>query len=137
MFKAAAAVQTMFLLNHAGGSFHDGALRAKGNTFPAADAGIRDLVPFGGDVCVSSGIALPENGIDPQIEILDRHIPDTEHDADTAGASGIYILKIRLFLENQIPPLLLFLSRNRRRCSGQPDHFLVQRVAQDLNLSGG
>ena len=107
----------MLLLNPIGRSFHNGSLWAKSNTVSAADTGVCDLIPILRNFPISNRVTLPENGVDPKMKVFYGHIRDSDNDADVTGVSGIYIFKIRLFLKNQITPLILFIGRNRRCCS--------------------
>ena len=102
-------MQAVLLVDDAGTAFVDCFLWADTDTFPTADAGIRDEIPFRSGLPISDDVALPENGIHPQVEVLNGHIPDAEDDPNAAGIPGVDIGQIGLLLEDQIPPFVLLL----------------------------
>ena len=109
ILKAVSAVQAVLLMDDAGTALVNRFLRTDTDAFSTADTGVCDEIPFRSGFPISDDVALPEDGIHPQVEILDGHVPDAEDNPDAAGIPGIDIGQIGLFLEDQIPPLILLL----------------------------
>ena len=135
MESAASTVQAVLLLDPERLSSLNTSLRAVANTSTAADARLRDLIPFLCHMSFSHGIAFPENRMHAQMEILNLGIPDHEYNANFSCLPWIYIGKIRLLFKNPVYPHFLLFLCHRFCLSRQADHFFVLRIAQDLDSS--
>ena len=71
VLKAVSTVQTVLLMDDTGAAFFYRLLRTDTDTFPTANAGVCNQIPFRSDFSVSDGVAFPENRIYTEIEILD------------------------------------------------------------------
>lgn len=78
---AVSAMQTMLLLDLIRRSRLNAPLGAVFRTVTAADAGICDLIALFGDLPFADGIALSENRIDTEMEILDLSVSNFKYDS--------------------------------------------------------
>ena len=114
----------------------DAPLGAVGRTPLAADAGVGDAVALGLCLARADGVALAEDGADPQVEIFDVHIPDVENDADLSGIPRVDVGQVGLLRKDAVPPCGLLCVGHRFGCARQADHLFVHGVAQHLHLGG-
>mgnify|MGYP005791945805 CR=1 FL=1 len=73
ILKAVSAVQAVLLMDDAGTALVNRFLRTDTDAFSTADTRVRDEIPFRSGFPISDDVALPEDGIHPQVEILDGH----------------------------------------------------------------
>ena len=112
----------------------DAPLGAVGRTPLAADAGVGDAVALGLCLARADGVALAEDGADPQVEIFDVHIPDAENDTDLPGSPRVDVGQVGLLRKDAVPPCGLLCVGHRFGCARQADHLFVHGVAQHLHL---
>ena len=130
MFHAVAAVEAVLLVDDAGRAQGDGPLGAGLHTGAAADAVLGNGVALGLCPPLADCVALPEDGIHPQVEVLDGHVPDAKHHANAPSLPRVHIGEIGLLRKNQIPPLFLLFGRHGRGRSGEANHLFIAGVAQ-------
>ena len=116
MLHAVAAVETVLLVDDAGRAQGDGPLWAGFHTGAAADAVLGNGVALGLCLSLANGVALPEDGVHPQVEVLDGHVPDAKHHANAPSLPRVHVGEIGLLRKNQIPPLFLLPGGHRRGC---------------------
>ena len=82
-------------------------------TGSASDTGICYGISLCGNFTAADYIALSENRIYAKIEIFNSRITDFKYNPDITCVSGIDIGKIRLFGENGVNPIFLFILLHR------------------------
>ena len=133
IFPAASAMETMFLLDDERLTFRNTALRAILCTGSASDTGICYGISLWGNFTAADYIALSENRIYAQIEIFNSRITDFKYNPDITCVSGIDVGKIRLFGENGVNPIFLFILRGWCSLCRKADHFFIPCIAKNLN----
>ena len=114
MLHAVAAVETVLLVDDAGRAQGDGPLGTGLHTGAAADAGLGNGVALGLCLSLADGVALPEDGVHPQVEVLNGHVPDAKHHANAPGLPRVHIGEIGLLRKDEVTPLLLLPGGHRR-----------------------
>ena len=130
-------MEAVFLLDHIGLPRLDAALGAGVQAQAAGKAVLCDLIPLGVDGAAPKGIGGPEDGADPQVEVLDLPSPDGKDQADLPGVPGVDVGQIGLLGKDAVDPRGLLLFRQGDGPGGQADHLLILRVAQDLHPAVG
>ena len=127
-------MKTMLRLDMIGLALLNTTLRAIGLAGATADALFGNLEAFAFRLCMAHREVGTVDGSYTKVEVFYLGIADDEDDADTASITRIDIHQIRLFLEDDVLPVFLFVIWYGLCHSRQTNHLLELRQRMNLYM---